>query len=160
LYFGLAFDAFARLYPDEVSGGELQRITLMILLSRRGDLVLLDEPPVNLDRNLRKRFSDFLNEEILSDKGKTVIMASHDLDFIQSLRLDEAYIRENSSLVRLEAIPRTEGFAKPEAKKAGGTALTLTDVSQEYFKRGIFGERTFKAYSALSIGSTARRSTE
>ena len=60
-YFGLEFGAFARLYPDEVSGGELQRITLMILLSRHGDLVLLDEPTVNLDRNLRKRFIDFLN---------------------------------------------------------------------------------------------------
>jgi len=150
-YFGLDFNAFARLYPDEVSGGELQRITLMILLSRQGDLVLLDEPTVNLDRNLRKRFIDFLNNELLSDKGKTVIMASHDLDFIQALRLDDAYVLENSKLVHLDAIPRTEGFDKPEAKKTGGAALSLTNVSQDYFKRGIFGERTFKAYSELSI---------
>lgn len=150
-YFGLDFAGFARLYPDEVSGGELQRITLMILLSRSGDLVLLDEPTVNLDRTLRKRFVEFLNNEVLSDKEKTVLMASHDLDFVQALRLDEAYALQGAKLVHLDAIPRTEGFEKPEAKKTGGLALSLNNVSQEYFKRGIFGERTFKAYSGLSL---------
>lgn len=151
-YFGLDFDAFARLYPDEVSGGELQRITLMILLSRQGDLLLLDEPTVNLDRNLRKRFSDFLNAEILGDKGKTFLMASHDLDFIQTLKLNDAYGIEGSRLTRLTAIPRAAGFEKAVAKKAeAGTSLELKDLSQSYFKRGIFGERTFMAFKALSI---------
>ncbi|MCX7028514.1 MAG: ATP-binding cassette domain-containing protein [Spirochaetes bacterium] len=150
-YFGLDFGAFARLYPDEVSGGELQRITLMILLSRRGDLVLLDEPTVNLDRNLRKRFIDFLNDEILSTADKTVVMASHDLDFIQSLKLDDAYALEAGRLVHLDAVPRAVGFAKPESRKSGGTGLSLADVSQSYFKRGIFGERTFQAFTGLSI---------
>ena len=67
--------------------GNAMVITLMILLSRQGDLVLLDEPTVNLDRNLRRRFIDFLNAEILPSRDNTVLMASHDLDFIQALRL-------------------------------------------------------------------------
>lgn len=150
-YFKLDFDAFARLYPDEVSGGELQRITLMILLSRTGNLVLLDEPTVNLDRNLRVRFSEFLNTEILPDRQKTVLMASHDLDFIHSLKLDKAYALENAKLKELPSVPHAEGFEKPAAARTEGQGLTLTDVSQSYFKRGIFGERTFSAYKALSI---------
>jgi peptide/nickel transport system ATP-binding protein len=150
-YFGLDFEAFARLYPDEVSGGELQRITLMVLLSRTGDLLLLDEPTVNLDRNLRKRFSEFLNAEILGAKDKTFLMASHDLDFIQSLKLNDAYGIENSHLTRLTAIPRASGFEKPAAKQTAGPGLDLKDLSQSYFKRGIFGERTFMAFKALTI---------
>lgn len=150
-YFGLDFEAFARLYPDEVSGGELQRITLMVLLSRQGDLVLLDEPTVNLDRNLRKRFIEFLNAEILPAKDKTVLMASHDLDFIQALKLNDAFGLENSKLVRLASIPRAEGFDMPDSKKAAGSGLELSDLAQTYFKRGIFGERTFSAFKALSI---------
>jgi peptide/nickel transport system ATP-binding protein len=150
-YFGLDFGAFARLYPDEVSGGELQRITLMILLSRRGSLVLLDEPTVNLDRNLRRRFIDFLNSEILPAGDKTVLMASHDLDFIHSLKLSDAYALESGRLVRLGAVPRANGFARPTARRAGGAGLSLEGVSQTYFKRGIFGERTFKAFTGLSI---------
>jgi ABC-type multidrug transport system ATPase subunit len=150
-YFGLDFNAFARLYPDEVSGGELQRVTLMILLSRKGNLVMLDEPTVNLDRNLRKRFVEFLNTEILSDRQKTILMASHDLDFIQALKLDQAYMLENGKISRLMEIPRSGGYDKPAAKQAQGPALELTDVSQSFFKRGIFGERTFMAFKALSI---------
>lgn len=150
-YFGLDFDSFARLYPDEVSGGELQRVTLMILLSRTGKLVLLDEPTVNLDRNLRKRFVEFLNGEILSNKDKTIIMASHDLDFIQALNFDNAYTLENSKIIPLAELPITGGFEKQVAKKESGPALVLIDVSQRFFKRGIFGERTFTAFKALSI---------
>jgi peptide/nickel transport system ATP-binding protein len=150
-YFGLDFGSFARLYPDEVSGGELQRITLMILLSRQGDLVLLDEPTVNLDRNLRRRFIDFLNAELLPSRDNTVLMASHDLDFIQALALDEAYGLQDAQLRHLAAIPRANGFQKPEARKAPAEGLALRDLSQSYFKRGIFGERSFRAFTGLSI---------
>jgi peptide/nickel transport system ATP-binding protein len=150
-YFGLEFASFARLYPDEVSGGELQRITLMILLSRQGDLVMLDEPTVNLDRNLRRRFIEFLNKEILPSRDKTVLMASHDLDFIQALELNDAYILENARLARLDKLPRSNGFQKPAAKKSASPGLSIENLSQSYFKRGIFGERTFKAFTGLSI---------
>jgi peptide/nickel transport system ATP-binding protein len=150
-HFGLPFASFARLYPDEVSGGELQRITLMILLSRQGDLVLLDEPTVNLDRNLRRRFIDFLNTEILPSREKTVLMASHDLDFIQALKLDDAYGLQNSLLQHLARIPRANGFQRPEAKKSPAEGLSIRDLSQSYFKRGIFGERSFQAFTGLSI---------
>ena len=150
-HFGLDFASFARLYPDEVSGGELQRITLMVLLSRQGDLVLLDEPTVNLDRNLRWRFISFLNKEILPAREKTVLMASHDLDFIRALRLDDVYSLENASLQRLDGIPSANGFQKPEAKKSPAEGLAIRDLSQSYFKRGIFGERSFKAFTGLSI---------
>jgi ABC-type multidrug transport system ATPase subunit len=150
-YFGLDFGAFARLYPDEVSGGELQRITLMILLSRQGDLVLLDEPTVNLDRNLRWHLISFLNKEILPARDKTVLMASHDLDFIHALRLDDVYSLENASLQHLSSIPPANGFQKPAMKKAAAAGISLRELSQSYFKRGIFGERSFKAFTGLSI---------
>ncbi len=166
-WFGLELGAFARLYPDEVSGGELQRITLMILLSRRGDFVMLDEPTVSLDRNLRKRFIEFLNTEILSApqagagqpgaSPKTVLMASHDLDFIQALKLKNAYSLQDACLTRMAKIPHANGFDKPAARKSEVTGIRVKDLSQRYFKRGIFGERTFSAFSGLSI--TFDRST-
>jgi ABC-type multidrug transport system ATPase subunit len=151
-YFSLDFDAFARLYPDEVSGGEMQRITLMILLSRSGNLILLDEPTVNLDRNLRKHFVEFLNKEILSDKDKTFLMVSHDLDFIKKLNLCQVFILKEANIEPIDSLPEMESFEKPEAKKgASGTAIELKDVSQTYFKRGIFGERTFTAFKGLNL---------
>ena len=78
-------------------------------------------------------------------------MASHDLDFIQALKLDDAYGLEDARLAHLDALPRAGGFQKPGSRKPGGIGLSLEDVSQSYFKRGIFGERTFHAFTELSI---------
>jgi len=157
-FFTLDFESFARLYPDEVSGGEMQRITLMILLSRQGNLILLDEPTVNLDRNLRKNFVEFLNKEILCDKSKTFLMVSHDLDFIKRLTLDQAYILSDGNISKLQILPEMEGYEKPEAKKgASGSAIELKEVAQAYNKRGIFGERKFTAFKGLNL--TFERST-
>ncbi len=157
-FFTLDFEKFARLYPDEVSGGEMQRITLMILLSRQGNLILLDEPTVNLDRNLRKNFVEFLNKEILCDKSKTFLMVSHDLDFIKRLNLTQVFILKEGDLVKLEQLPEMEGYEKPEAKKgASGTSMEIKNVSQSYNKRGLFGERKFTAFKGLNL--TFERST-
>jgi len=157
-FFTLDFEAFARLYPDEVSGGEMQRITLMILLSRPGNLILLDEPTVNLDRNLRKSFVEFLNKEILCDKTKTFLMVSHDVDFIRRLTLTQAFILKDGDIIKLQELPELEGYEKPEAKKgASGSAMELKEVAQSYQKRGIFGERKFTAFKGLNL--TFERST-
>lgn len=157
-FFTLDFEAFARLYPDEVSGGEMQRITLMTLLSRKGNLILLDEPTVNLDRNLRKNFVEFLNKEILCDKSKTFLMVSHDLDFIKRLTLTDHYMLSDGDLTKMETLPEMEGYDKPEAKKgASGSAIELKDVAQAYNKRGLFGERKFTAFKGLNL--TFERST-
>jgi len=53
--------------------------------------------------------------------------------------------------VHLDAVPRAAGFRRAESRKSGGAGLSLEGVSQSYFKRGIFGERTFRAFSALSL---------
>lgn len=157
-FFSLDFEAFARLYPDEVSGGEMQRITLMILLSRPGNLILLDEPTVNLDRNLRKNFVEFLNREILCDKTKTFLMVSHDVDFIRRLTLSQAFVLRDGDIIKLDKLPELEGYQKPEAKKgASGSAIKLDEVAQSYNKRGIFGERKFTAFKGLNL--TFERST-
>ena len=150
-YFDLNLDAFSRLYPDEVSGGELQRITIMTLFSRPGRLILLDEPTVNLDRNLRRRFAEFLNTEILNDSDKTVLMASHDLDFIRALKMDESWSLTGGKLERIAGIPESEGYEKPARVSSTGESLKLHRVSQKYFKRGIFGERPFSAFSGLGV---------
>lgn len=155
-YFGIDFAAFARLYPDEASGGELQRITLMTLLSRPGSLVLLDEPTVNLDRDLRGRFVDFLNEEVLADPERTVLIASHDIDFVRALELDAAYALQEGDLRPLEALPAAAGFDLPLPYEPSGEGIELEGLSQSYVARGVFGEK--KAYAFRNLGLRFDRS--
>lgn len=150
-YFGIEFRKFARLYPDEVSGGQLQRITLMILLSRDGQLVYLDEPTVNLDRQLRKRFIEFLNAEILQKQDRTVVIASHDLDFVRGLNTDRLLRLENSRLNPLDKLPESQGYEKPQSALSSSPGFELKGVAQHYTIRGIFGEHEFYAFRDLNI---------
>lgn len=170
-YFSLDFEAYASKYPDEVSGGELQRITLIMLLSREAGVIFLDEPTVNLDRQLRKRFADFLNAEILAPRGRepgaqagdpamagarAVLMVSHDLDFVRSLRLDRVIMLEGTGLRHLpEGLPPTSGIDKPAGEALAEPALSLCELSQDYIVRGVFGERRARAYSGLNVDFSA-----
>ena len=150
-YFRIEFADFSRFYPDEVSGGELQRITLMILLSRKGDIVYLDEPTVSLDRELRVRFIELLNSEFLGGKGKTVLAASHDLDFVRALKMDNIVALEDGSLKRLGSVPESAAFTRKESKDKGEPGIVLRNLTQRYTVRGIFGEKEFRAFENLNI---------
>jgi ABC-type multidrug transport system ATPase subunit len=150
-YFSLDFARFAHQYPDEVSGGELQRITLMILLSRSVDVIFLDEPTVNLDRQLRKRFIEFLNAEILGCNGKTVLIASHDLDFVRALKLDRILRLDNQKLNEIGNLPESTVIDKDSDDRQYLPGLELNDVSQHYLVRGLFGERPSWAFKHLDI---------
>jgi ABC-type multidrug transport system ATPase subunit len=150
-YFNIDFTKFAKQYPDEVSGGELQRVTLMILLSRDAEIVLLDEPTVNLDRQLRKRFIEFLNKEILSVKNKTVLMASHDLDFVRALHLDTILRLENQKLLTIDKLPENAVREREAEDKTGQPGLDLKDLSQHYRYRGMFGDRPSWAFKHLDL---------
>jgi ABC-type glutathione transport system ATPase component len=149
--FRIEFGRFARHYPDEVSGGELQRITLMILLARKGGLVFLDEPTVNLDRQLRGRFIEFLNDEILGDRTKTVLVASHDFDFVRALNVDSVLSLENHTLNRLSGVPESQGFERSRSAKESAPGLSLRDVAQRYTKRLLLGEAEYEAFRGLCV---------
>lgn len=65
-----------RTYPNQLSGGEAQRLAIARALATDPGILLLDEPFANLDLPRRHRIID----EILrrkSDNGLTVIMATH-----------------------------------------------------------------------------------
>lgn len=72
------------LFPSQLSGGELQRASLARALSIEPEVILADEPTGNLDPanawNLIKIFQE-INEKFHT----TIIMTTHNMDFIDSL---------------------------------------------------------------------------
>ena len=65
-------------HPTELSGGELQRCAIALLLSMDFDTLLLDEPSKGMD----KESVELLGQIIKALKGnKTIICVSHDTDF-------------------------------------------------------------------------------
>ena len=65
-------------YPDELSGGEQQRVAISRALISETDLILADEPTGNLDyKTSQEIFSYFLK---LKKLKKTIIFATHNRD--------------------------------------------------------------------------------
>ncbi len=72
---GLKAKGFKR--PEEVSGGEQQRVAVCLALVNDPQIILADEPTGNLDSHNAQVISSMLID-LARSHGKTVLVASHD----------------------------------------------------------------------------------
>lgn len=70
-------------FPNELSGGEKQRVAIARALVNRPDVILADEPTGNLDPINTWEIIKLLQK--INSLGKTVILATHDKEIINSL---------------------------------------------------------------------------
>ena len=68
-------------YPNELSGGEKQRVTLARAIVKEPDLILADEPTGNLDPVAAFELVQLLDN--INSNGTTILMASHNYNLIK-----------------------------------------------------------------------------
>ena len=86
-------------FPHQLSGGEQQRVSIARAILNKPDLILADEPTVNLDPATSKEIMNLLID--INNQGSTVLMATHDYDMIsnfpkKTLRLEDGKLFELS----------------------------------------------------------------
>ncbi|WP_288735644.1 ABC transporter ATP-binding protein [uncultured Enorma sp.] len=82
----LGLSACAERHPYDLSGGQQQLLALGKLLLIRPRLLLLDEPTKGLDVPARRSIARILRARRAD--GVTVVMATHDLDFVEQVADD------------------------------------------------------------------------
>ncbi len=89
----------AKVYPNELSGGEQQRVALARAIVNNPSMLIADEPTGNLDPNTAWDIMELLND--INLRGTTVVVATHAKDIVD--KMNKRVIRiDKGNIVRDE----------------------------------------------------------
>lgn len=74
----------ARSMPNQLSGGEQQRVGLARALVNKPDLIIADEPTGNVDPNMSYEIVSLLTE--INKRGTTILMVTHDHNLVRDFQ--------------------------------------------------------------------------
>ncbi len=73
-----------RSLPNQLSGGEQQRVSIARAIVHNPKILICDEPTGNLDPNTSLEIMDIIKK--INEEGTTVIMATHDKDIVNKYK--------------------------------------------------------------------------
>ena len=86
-----------RQFPDQLSGGEQQRVVIARAIVNKPKLLICDEPTGNLDPDTSMEIMKVLEE--INAMGTTIIMATHDRDIVDRMK-KRVIVLDHGKLVR------------------------------------------------------------
>ncbi|SEM39706.1 peptide/nickel transport system ATP-binding protein [Roseovarius azorensis] len=127
----------ARRYPHEVSGGQLQRLMVIMAMACRPDLLVFDEPTTALDVTTQVEVLAAL-KETLRDSGASAVYVSHDLAVVAQIA-DRIVVLRNGRMVET------------------GTTAQIIEAPQQTYTRELLGAvNTVPKLKAVPREHTAR----
>ncbi|WP_068454850.1 ABC transporter ATP-binding protein [Aedoeadaptatus pacaensis] len=83
-------------FPKNLSGGELKRVLIARSMINSPELLILDEPTSDLDKNTTMEIMDLLKK--INSKGTALILVTHELDILKYG--NTLYQMEDGSLIK------------------------------------------------------------
>jgi lipooligosaccharide transport system ATP-binding protein len=138
---------------DELSGGMRRRLLIARALLHEPRMLLLDEPTVGLDPQVRQELWALIDR--LRSEGVSILMSTHYIEEAERL-CDQVTIMSHGRAVAVGP-PRAliAEHAGPEAVEVYGSPIRLTEVEAEARTRGWRTRRTGTSVSILQANGAA-----
>jgi spermidine/putrescine transport system ATP-binding protein len=153
-------EGYEKKYPEQLSGGEQQRISLARGLISEPDILLLDEPLASLDRNLREQLQVELRK-FQRRLGTTFIYVTHNQEVALTMSdriavMDGGSVEQLGEPMNVYKQPETEFVATflGEVNTIDGTIASTDGSTAVVSKGGV--KLTGRAGSDLAVGESAR----
>lgn len=141
----LGLKEFARLNPRDLGYSGRKRVALASALAMQTPVLVFDEPTASLDAKEQEQFGQVISS--LHQQGKTIILISHDLDFLAENMDRFALLHQGR--IALDA-PAQQFFAQKELLKTSGmTAPQITRLSERlgHFSLALSVEQFVKGWN-------------
>ena len=141
---------------DKLSGGMRRRLLIARALVHRPRLVLMDEPTVGLDPQVRQELWALI--DALRAEGTTILMSTHYIEEAERL-CDEVTIMSHGKAVAVGAPGELIAeHAGSEALEVYGPPARLAEVEAEALAAGLRSRRTGTSVAVLGGDGIARAS--
>ena len=145
---GLTYQEFAGKYPNEFSGGQLQRISIARALLTSPTLLIADEPVSMVDASLRMSIVN-LFKKLRDELGVSILYITHDLATAYYVS-DRIAIMFRGNIVEMGSVEQVlmnprhpyskllrDSIPQADPAKRWTTTVTLSELEQEeYLRRG------------------------
>ena len=118
----------ARSMPNELSGGEQQRVSLARALVNNPKLIIADEPTGNVDPEMSHEIVDLLTK--INNSGTTVVMVTHEHDLVRSFQR-RVIVIQNGQVVSDTPDPTFAKFKNKQPEEATDMFYFEEDVKQQ-----------------------------
>jgi peptide/nickel transport system ATP-binding protein len=147
--------AILKRYPHELSGGQLQRVTIAMAISCNPTILIADEPTTALDVTVQATILDLLRD-LCEQRGMSLIFITHDLNVISEL-VDAVAVMYQGKVVELGEIqnvfnnpqhPYTKGLlaCRPRLDRTLKILPTVADFME--VTQGVNGEAIIQEKTA------------
>jgi lipooligosaccharide transport system ATP-binding protein len=134
---------------DKLSGGMRRRLLIARALIHRPRLVLLDEPTVGLDPQVRQGLWALIDQ--LRSEGTTILMSTHYIEEAQRLADTVLIMSHGKAVASGPPLELVSEHAGREALEVYGPPARLAEVEAEAGASGLRTRRTGTSISILGI---------
>ncbi len=143
---GLTYEEFAGKYPNEFSGGQLQRISIARALVTDPKLIIADEPVSMVDASLRMSIVN-LFKQLRDELGVSILYITHDLATAYYVS-DRIAIMFRGNIVEMGTVDQVlmnprhpyskllrDSIPQADPQKRWTTTIVLSELEQEEYLR-------------------------